>query len=115
MKNLCIIMEDTNEIFKTYVETKNGKWEISNFGNILFNGKPYYPKPHRYLLFGHHIYLHRAVAKLFIPNPYNKPYVDHIDGDKWNNRADNLRWVTPRENSINPITKEKIIDYFGNM
>ena len=45
--------------------------------------------------------IHRLVAMLFIPNPENKPLVDHINRDRSDNRASNLRWVTYRENNLN--------------
>lgn len=44
--------------------------------------------------------VHRMVAILYIPNPYNLPEVNHKDGNKANNTVDNLEWITRQENII---------------
>lgn len=103
-------MNDYNELFSLaplgfpmYSITKKGDiW--SRFANRFL-----VPKVHRdrYLfmrlqdqnLIWKNRYIHRLVALMFIPTSDTSLQIDHIDGNKINNRADNLRWVTNRENA----------------
>ena len=54
----------------------------------------------------YHKYIHRLVAQYFVPNPRNAQIVHHKDGNRHNNAASNLEWVTPREHQTkkHPLT-----------
>lgn len=56
------------------------------------------------------VQLHRLVAEAFVPNPNNLPIIDHINGVRNDNRAENLRWCTIIENFNFPIARERFID-----
>lgn len=94
------------EVFKK-MEERDG-YSISNHGRVRNDLNNRFVKGSRdkdgYITFNLgrlviDLKLHRMVAKYFIENPLNKETVNHIDGDKTNNRVDNLEWATRSENS----------------
>jgi hypothetical protein len=54
--------------------------------------------------------VHRLVAEVFIPNPENKPTVNHKDANKYNNKVSNLEWATCKEQAIHSV-ENKLKDY----
>ena len=105
------------------IEGYEGLYQVSNLGNVkslervVNGGNAYYVKPEKNLKLNEmkigysrvtltkdakqdQFYVHRLVAKAFIPNPDGFNEVDHIDADRKNNNVSNLRWVTHFENMM---------------
>jgi hypothetical protein len=59
------------------------------------------------------VLVHRLIAECFIPNPDNKPFVDHINRKRDDNRVNNLRWVSQSENSRNTSKCRNLLLYRG--
>lgn len=51
--------------------------------------------------------IHRLVGQYFIPNPDNKPHINHIDSVRYNNHYTNLEWVLPLENLIHSVINKR--------
>lgn len=91
---------------------ENTNYEISNLGRIRNIRNGHILKPNKtkqgycsiLVLTGFKKYtrvlIHRLVAKAFIPNPLNKPCVNHLDYNPSNNCVDNLEWVNQSENNL---------------
>ncbi len=125
-------METKKEIWKT-IKGYEKLYIISNFGRFYAYSKiivgrdssskptkamyltPFESRGYKYINLSNNnkkikYRVNRLVALHFIPNPENKPFVNHIDGNKLNNNATNLEWCTHAEN-MNHASKTKLMAY----
>jgi len=82
--------------------------------------KPTFPRGYKYIMLSKHgklknLSIHRLVALHFIPNPNNLKCVDHINRIKTDNRIENLRWASHRENNINMDKVDNRKGYIAKM
>lgn len=96
------------------IDNENTGWKVSNLGRLRRSrdnkitygsndGKGY----RRVRIKNNYYFVHRLVALEFIPNPENKTEIDHINTIRSDNRIENLRWCTVKENNNNKLTREK--------
>ena len=119
-----------NEIWRDVVvdkeepDTYKGLYMVSNLGRIKSlnysrTGEEMILNPIKNKLGYLHVFLysngkrkkysvHRLIALTFISNPENKTCIDHLDTNPQNNRVENLRWATSKENNNNPLTRKHI-------
>lgn len=112
----------TDEEWRAVVDYE-GLYEVSNLGRVRRLDRVYVnpqgtavPRPARFVSvcrasrgyrgvslrkdgIQHYRPLHRLIAQAFIPNPDNKPFVNHLDSNPANNSITNLEWVTAKENT----------------
>jgi len=119
-------MDFTDEVW-AFVDGFNYAYEISNYGKLRSHKyksvrilKPNYNQSHKGLKYQvYALYLsgrknrkiigaHRLVAAAFIPNPENKPDVNHIDNNPENNYYKNLEWCTHRENMSHAAREKRM-------
>lgn len=84
------VMNKRDKILKTFAQ---GEYDGVH---LMKSGKRYNKK------------IHRLVAEAFLDNPEGKREVDHINTIKNDNRVENLRWVTPKENMNNSLTRKNL-------
>ena len=118
-----------SEIWKSVVGYE-GKYEVSNFGRVKslerWSGTQFYKRDKLLGLYtnkrngyvyvwlnkdgkGKNFRVHKLVAKSFLNNHYNYPDINHIDGNKTNNRVDNLEFCTKKYN-VNHYLKSRNLD-----
>ena len=119
-----------DEVWKD-IKGYEGLYQVSNTGKVMRNNRlltPYFgTDKYYYVSLSKHskvtkFKIHRLVAQAFIPNPENKPTVDHINRDRLDNRVENLRWATHEEQQSNKIVSTgqikvpvKAVDKSGNV
>ena len=104
------LISNDGRVFSCHKKRSRGTRKIENY--IDYNDpveKKFKPHPNGYV-YVRGKRLHRLVAQLYIPNPYNLPEVNHIDEDKTNNKVSNLEWCTRQKNAEHSLSKTHVVE-----
>lgn len=127
-----LALEQSKDSSRVAVIGYEGLYEIDSQGNVYsivqscskrkrqlkdYSNKSGYRKVNLYSKDGKcsKKYIHRLVAEAFIPNPENKPNVNHIDCNRSNNNVKNLEWCTQSENIKHCINVGRFISNLPNI
>jgi len=96
------IVSDDGRVYNAETHEEISQWDHTGKGGVVYKRVTLRNAGRKW-----NARVHRLVALAFIPNPQNKPEVNHIDHNPFNNHVSNLEWVTPQENIRHQLRNQR--------